>query len=490
MALYAFDGTWNRRDRKEAVEALQPPRYGPDRSFRRDTVETNVHRFCEFYGMANAEYLQGVGTSLYWLGAAGGGAFGFGGRRRIRRMYRAFVKRYLKGDHAVDIIGFSRGAALAIHFSSVIDRYQAPRAGGKRHWAWHHYPGLGLTFRFPKLTPRRKDDDSPSCPIRFLGLWDTVASFGLPIKPFRNRITRFWRVKRIPDSVQRSIHAIAIDEVRGTFELIRPTPARETGQHYEVWFRGVHSNIGGGYPDRGLSDIALAWMMEMYVYALDKLGETPPIRLKEALGMLVPEPGKVPDWVGHSFETLEPNPDGEMGRPLDLRRALWRSMPAGALVHHSVYIRSKNQLLDHHRSNLSLLRTLPESAKPVYDPPLFYSDTPRIAAHKIALSAFRLVPVRSCNWLRIDTDFIFRSDDWIALGQNRTNYKSSARLDTFVAIATEWLLAGRPGTVPLKGPFVDGEGNTVLDDEQMKVWVLRVLTALDPYVPEFRHPLR
>jgi type VI secretion system (T6SS) phospholipase Tle1-like effector len=64
---------------------------------------------------------------------------------------------------------------------------------------------------------------------------------------------------------------MSLDEVRATFALVRPErDDLDEERHYEVWFRGVHSNVGGGYTDRSLSDIALAWMMEMYLWTLDK----------------------------------------------------------------------------------------------------------------------------------------------------------------------------------------------------------------------------
>ena len=54
MALYAFDGTWNIRDSKGALETANPTQYGPDHASRRDTTETNVHRFVRFRVRRNA----------------------------------------------------------------------------------------------------------------------------------------------------------------------------------------------------------------------------------------------------------------------------------------------------------------------------------------------------------------------------------------------------------------------------------------------------
>ena len=48
---------------------------------------------------------------------------------------------------------------------------------------------------------------------------------------------------------------MALDERRPSF-----LPTRLPGAH-EVWFRGVHSDVGGGNTNRGLNDIALKWML-------------------------------------------------------------------------------------------------------------------------------------------------------------------------------------------------------------------------------------
>ncbi len=100
MALYAFDGTWNQE--RNAGEY--------DRN-------TNVVKFFHAYA-ANKHGYKGVGTKLGWIGKVVGGAFGAGGKERIANAYRDLCARYLAGDRDIDIIGFSRGAALSLHSSA------------------------------------------------------------------------------------------------------------------------------------------------------------------------------------------------------------------------------------------------------------------------------------------------------------------------------------------------------------------------------------
>jgi hypothetical protein len=487
MTLYAFDGTWNLRDQKDAVLGVQPSQYGENAAFRRQTEETNVHRFREFLGAEHSEYLQGVGTRFSLLGRIVGGAFGIGGKWRIRRMYRRLCERYFSGDTSIDVVGFSRGAALAIHFANVIQARGIRDPKGPRHLASSYDPLFGWSWRMPKA-PRSSQTPSPK--VRFLGLWDTVASIGIPIRPFRNRPTRRWLVDTIPTNVCRSFHAMALDEVRATFALVRPLRAEDADRHYELWFRGVHSNVGGGYYDRGLSDISLAWMMEMYAWTLDKESERVelPDRFVQALQRLQPEP-RTPDtaWIGTSLETLEPNPDGELGRPREIRRQAWRAMPSGSLVHHSAFRRTPNLLLDHYSANRRLLRPIPGDARPVYDPPFFYGQTPRQQAMAVAREAFYHVPVRAAEWLSINGLPVVRSDDWLAIGVRRRDLTDAKSRETFILVATEWLLYGRcaPDALRLPATFKDYDGIDIAALPTAQ-WVIAVLNALEPYVPVLR----
>jgi len=203
MALYAFDGTWNEDEEDEGQDS-------------------NVVKFRDAY-QGPRFYLEGVGTRLGFIGHVLGGLTGAGGRIRIKEGRKALEKNFEQGDRTVDIVGFSRGAALALHFANKVD----------------------------KITD--------GAPIRFLGLFDVVASFGIP----GNRIDIAWKL-RLPDSVEKCCHAMALDERRGNFPLTRiraRAGGRSTvGRLEEVWFRGVHSDVGGG-KNVELSSIALSWMM-------------------------------------------------------------------------------------------------------------------------------------------------------------------------------------------------------------------------------------
>jgi len=208
MALYAFDGTWN-----------------AEKDAGRYDLNTNVVRFKDLYAGTKFFY-KGVGTKHGVVGKVVGGAFGVGGHDRIEVAKRDLEKQFAAGDRDIDIVGFSRGAALAVHFANVV--------------------GDGIKIGETREVP----------PIRFLGVFDIVAAFGIPIDiglSF-NRINLGYRLG-LAKGVKQCFHAIALDESRKAF---RPTRVREG---HEVWFRGVHSDVGGGNNNHALNDITLRWML-------------------------------------------------------------------------------------------------------------------------------------------------------------------------------------------------------------------------------------
>jgi uncharacterized protein (DUF2235 family) len=228
MALYAFDGTWN----SEHDTGI----YG---------VNTNVVEFARAYDgrlavvqkpgehgeptVRDDFYEAGPGTRHGWLGKMLGGAFGVGGHERIKEAKASVGKHFAEGDVTVDIVGFSRGAALALHFSNVLK---------------------GLSF------PNQLGQQTPVT-IRFLGLWDVVAAFGLPLDvgPVRFSRINVGYTLRLGDHVRHCFHAVALDERRDAFHETR------VDNGYQVWFRGAHSDIGGGGGNPGLSNITLRWML-------------------------------------------------------------------------------------------------------------------------------------------------------------------------------------------------------------------------------------
>ena len=216
MALYAFDGTWNES------KTTEDPRY----------QNTNVVRFFDAYARNTAAgsnfYVAGVGTRYDAIGRVLGGAFGLGELPRIKEAYAHLCRAWAAGDSTIDIIGFSRGAATTLDFAHYLQER------GVRH-------------------PDTDDLIEPDPQIRFLGVWDVVAAFGLA--NLGNEVLNIGHHLSLPGkNLKFCFHALALDERRLSFLPTRLPGARE------VWFRGVHSDIGGGNGNRGLNDITLRWM--------------------------------------------------------------------------------------------------------------------------------------------------------------------------------------------------------------------------------------
>ena len=104
--------------------------------------------------------------------------------------------------------------------------------------------------------------------IKFVGVWDTVDAVGLPVDELSTMIDRLFYPHRFADQdlspqVERACHAIAIDDERSTFHpvLWNEGGTADSRRIKQVWFPGMHSDVGGGYPDDDLARISLCWMI-------------------------------------------------------------------------------------------------------------------------------------------------------------------------------------------------------------------------------------
>ncbi len=255
-----FDGTWNTPDQKDrgqvrptnvAKTALAVAARGRDR--REQLV---------FYD-------PGVGTGWGKLDRLLGGAFGAGLNENIRQGYRFLAQYYAPGDQ-IFLFGFSRGAYTARSCAGLIRNSGLLRRDylDKLDEAFRLYRS-----RKPDAHPRAREarlfrrSFSHEPDIHFIGVWDTVGALGIPLAGLR-RLNRLFRLQfhdtQLSSHVRHAYHAVAIDERRPPFlptlwTRPRPVPGQQMEQR---WFAGVHSNIGGGYADTGLSDIAFEWMRE------------------------------------------------------------------------------------------------------------------------------------------------------------------------------------------------------------------------------------
>jgi uncharacterized protein (DUF2235 family) len=198
-----------------------------------------------------------------------GGAFGFGLSRDVRDCYRFLVENYEPGDELF-LVGFSRGAFTArstaglVRNSGILRRTNAGRIGA----AYELYRRREMHPRGTEATLfRRTWSHEPR--IRFIGVWDTVGALGIPLSgmPLIDLVNRRWQFHdtTLSTTVDAAFQALAIDERRRPFVPTLWSQAEDAPAHQrveQVWFPGVHSDVGGGYPDGSLADVALLWLVD------------------------------------------------------------------------------------------------------------------------------------------------------------------------------------------------------------------------------------
>lgn len=255
------------------------------------------------------------------------GATGTGITENIAEAYAEIVRQYRPGDR-IHLIGFSRGAYTARCVAGVIARCGLLRAEYLRYAedVVHLYrsrsdPGADVPV------PSGMVHDRTTTRVAFLGLFDTVGSLGVPLWGWWFQARPSWTsgFPTDPASVCDDVcHAMAMDERRSQFF---PTPFDWPREHNirtrleQVWFRGAHGDVGGGYADTGLSDIALGWMMDraerhglrFHPEARAALRPDPLSRLHDELSR---KPhwrlfGSWPRW--HPVPGTEPRPDAPPG---------------------------------------------------------------------------------------------------------------------------------------------------------------------------------
>src|SRR5215831_16029212 len=278
---------------------------------------TNVWRLFQSLELRTSDqvatYDDGVGTSSFKPMALLSGAFGIGLKRNVLGLYKFLCRNYkskqdyealaqqmrsqnedagaleeLKDDE-VFLFGFSRGAFTVriltglvltqglVRFDSERELERNVRAA-YRAYRTLRFPGWTLErpFRYIRnlfASHTHNPDDRPVARIRFIGVWDTVAAYGSPIDEMTRGFSQYiWPLElpthTLSGRVDKACHALAIDEERTSFapelwkESDSPLPSCTKEETLsQVWFAGVHANVGGGYPDDSLANVSLSWMM-------------------------------------------------------------------------------------------------------------------------------------------------------------------------------------------------------------------------------------
>ncbi|WP_172786208.1 MULTISPECIES: DUF2235 domain-containing protein [Bradyrhizobium] len=292
--LLFLDGTWNEdaaHDRDTNVVRLRDTiSNGVTSGFRvprsidefdkwdREAVEFGAcpYRGCIYFTF----YERGVGTGP-GLDRLSGGALGWGVERNVRRAYRFLSRHYIPGSE-IFIFGFSRGAHAARSLVGFLGSAGLLRAENctieLEKQAWDYYR-TSPNDRMPGIRTELGRYVYPALRVACLGVFDSVATLGVPINSF-------WRLNRqrhefhdvlLSPLVKLNLHALAIDETRVQFRasVWRQSKFRVSNSVTEqTWFPGTHSDIGGGYfsdqerdsGPRRLDDVPLDWMLKRILY--------------------------------------------------------------------------------------------------------------------------------------------------------------------------------------------------------------------------------
>ncbi|HEV2676028.1 MAG TPA: DUF2235 domain-containing protein [Aliidongia sp.] len=254
-----LDGTWNH----------------PDQTADGQPADTNVYKLYKSLVTSSNQlpfYDDGVGVDGTAFERLAGGAIGDGLFGKIKDGYTKIAHSYQDGDQ-IFIFGFSRGAYTARSLAGMVavcglpdpdkfvdqtteDAFDAYRAGTNRRALLE---ALGAKYG------NRIGGTAGNIDIAVVGVWDTVGALGIPgdiFQGFNAQFYGFLDTSLHPD-VKAAYHAVSINERRFEFPATLWTSAPAPGQTIDQqWFAGNHGDVGGGWPDSGLSDLTLGWMME------------------------------------------------------------------------------------------------------------------------------------------------------------------------------------------------------------------------------------
>ncbi len=248
------DGTWNRPE--ENIEEDNP---------------TNVLKFARGIAPKDKNGIKQIVFYDWGIGSyhdtVSGGAFAAGLEKNVMDGYRFIVHNFEPGDE-IYLFGFSRGAYTVRSLCGMINNCDILNGSesSRIEEAFQLYKNPDHKPMSPYSIDWRKKHSIPdSCTIKFVGVWDTVGSVGLPFSFFGLiKDKHCFYDNKLGSNVKVARHALSLDEKRKDFE---PTiwQKNENVDLKQVWFAGVHSDVGGSYDKDAdgtvLSDIPLSWLM-------------------------------------------------------------------------------------------------------------------------------------------------------------------------------------------------------------------------------------
>ncbi|KAF1959727.1 hypothetical protein CC80DRAFT_405721, partial [Byssothecium circinans] len=292
--IVACDGTWLNSDNGMMNGKLSVP--------------SNVTRISRAIKAVSQDGIPQIVNYHFGVGAQGGklnriisGTTGEGLGDNVREAYSFLANNYHVGDE-IFLLGFSRGAFTARSIAGLIGQIGLLTKKGLN--------SLPEVFedvknrRNPGYVPKNPNVPFPNKPsansskyadelerrgltrldihIKAIGVWDTVGSLGTPrvgwltkvgLQSNESKEMAFYDTK-LSNCIENAFQALSLDERRSAFSpAVWEKPEGNRTTLRQVWFPGVHSNVGGGYDDQQLANITLAWMMSQMAPFLDMRDE-------------------------------------------------------------------------------------------------------------------------------------------------------------------------------------------------------------------------
>jgi uncharacterized protein (DUF2235 family) len=254
------DGTWNDPSKPKQTNVSKLAVAIPPRGAAENGTVQRVH------------YVDGVGVKGSLWDRLRGGAVGYGLDENVQKAYQFIARDYEPGDDLY-LFGFSRGAYTARSTLGMVRKCGILKEATDSavRTAWEHYRNSFHPESEDAVDFRRKnsklivppDDYVPIS--RFIGVWDTVGSLGVPIKRLQSKYD--FHDVTLTSLVDNAYQALAIDETRRDYEptlWAQSKTPREEQRLEQRWFSGVHSDVGGGAALDGRdaqSDYCLEWLL-------------------------------------------------------------------------------------------------------------------------------------------------------------------------------------------------------------------------------------
>ena len=336
-----FDGTWNSPSQEDNGIPSPTNVYKISRAIPEKDPTTGTKQLTYYH--------TGVGTEGGKISKILDGAFGKSLGEHIMSGYHWLAQNYEESpeNDEIFLFGFSRGAFTVRSLSGMIGtvgllNLEQSELNNSEKWEAINKGYTAYRKKGRKLIEFQKEykdyffNQGKPVDIKFIGVWDTVGAAGIPddaelLNAIFDKKHRWeFHNKKLGAHVKHARHAMALDEKRSSFTVTRWIEADDHQDMKEMWFPGVHSDVGGGYADSSLSDIALEWMI--------KEAEVPKIGLH------------FDDFIK---KQLKPDPEGEMHNSFQGIFSALRSRPRNiplintntASIHESVINRQDARLI-------------------------------------------------------------------------------------------------------------------------------------------------